>query len=129
MGLDGLMGRSIFDISGDEKQKVACASVAALQPDVLVPGEPSSNLDMRAIADLRWQIARWKRQGKAIIIAEHRLFYYPLNSAGRQCMLEFFMTASKGAGSADESSKGTDSAEAGSSDAYNASAAQERWRQ
>ncbi|MDR0350348.1 MAG: energy-coupling factor ABC transporter ATP-binding protein [Coriobacteriales bacterium] len=70
-----LAGRSLFKLSGGEKQRVACASVAALQPEVLVLDEPSSNLDMRSIAALRQQVGLWRSQGKTIIIAEHRLHY------------------------------------------------------
>jgi energy-coupling factor transport system ATP-binding protein len=75
MKIDNLMGRSIFALSGGEKQKIACASVSALNPDVLVLDEPSSNLDKDAIHDLVGQIAQWKAQGKTIVIAEHRLHY------------------------------------------------------
>jgi energy-coupling factor transport system ATP-binding protein len=70
-----LAGRSLFELSGGEKQRIACASVAALRPKLLVLDEPSSNLDMRAIASLRRMVALWKSQGKTIIIAEHRLHY------------------------------------------------------
>lgn len=73
--LEHLLGRSLFDLSGGEKQKIACASVAALLPDVILLDEPSSSLDWGAIAELRDAIALWKAQGKTILIAEHRLWY------------------------------------------------------
>ena len=75
MGMMLLMGRSIFELSGGEKQKVACASVATLYPDVMVLDEPSSNLDIDAIDELRRCIVAWKAQGKTILVAEHRLHY------------------------------------------------------
>lgn len=75
MQIEHLLGRSIFKLSGGQKQKIACASVAALRPDIYVLDEPSSNLDMAAVADLRQHIALWKLQGKIIIVAEHRLHY------------------------------------------------------
>lgn len=75
MGVEDLLGRDLFDLSGGEKQRVACASVAALRPQVLVLDEPSSNLDMTAIADVRRQIAAWKAGGRTVLVAEHRLFY------------------------------------------------------
>ena len=37
--------------------------------------EPSSNLDVAAIDDLRRVLTTWKEQGKTILIAEHRLYY------------------------------------------------------
>ena len=75
MNLDELLGRSIFDLSGGQKQRIACASVAALLPDIILLDEPSSNLDFDSIELLRGTILEWKRQGKTIIISEHRLWY------------------------------------------------------
>ena len=43
--LEPLLDRSIFSLSGGEKQKIACGSAAAIDPDVYVLDEPSSNLD------------------------------------------------------------------------------------
>ena len=73
--IECLMERSIFKISGGEKQKIACASVSASYPDIYVLDEPSSNLDSSAIRDLQGLIGMWKANGKTIIIAEHRLYY------------------------------------------------------
>lgn len=73
--IEPLMGRSIFKLSGGEKQKIACASVSMNQPDIFVLDEPSSNLDIVAIEDLKRLIGLWKQQGKTIVIAEHRLYY------------------------------------------------------
>ncbi|KPU43875.1 putative HMP/thiamine import ATP-binding protein YkoD [Oxobacter pfennigii] len=75
MNIEKLMGRSIFDLSGGEKQKLACASVWAAHPKVLVLDEPSANLDDRAIADLQGVLKKCKAAGVTIIIAEHRLYY------------------------------------------------------
>lgn len=73
--LEKLMGRNIFHLSGGEKQKIACAGVSIMEPDVLVMDEPSSNLDASSILDLRATLAYWKAQGKTIIVSEHRLYY------------------------------------------------------
>lgn len=73
--LEKLMDRNIFHLSGGEKQKIACAGVSIMEPDVLVMDEPSSNLDAASILDLRKILAFWKSQGKAIIVSEHRLYY------------------------------------------------------
>ncbi len=74
-GIRNLMDRSIFKLSGGEKQKIACASVAVCDPPILVLDEPSSNLDAATIDELRRLITLWKRQGKTIVIAEHRLYF------------------------------------------------------
>ena len=73
--LEKLMDRNIFHLSGGEKQKIACAEVSIMEPDVLVMDEPSSNLDAASILDLRKILMFWKSQGKTIIVSEHRLYY------------------------------------------------------
>ncbi len=73
--LTTLLDRSIFSLSGGEKQKIACGSAAAVEPDIYVFDEPSSNLDVYSIADFRKLLKILKAQKKTIIIAEHRLYY------------------------------------------------------
>lgn len=73
--LTPLLDRNLFHLSGGEKQKIACASVSMADPPVIVLDEPASNLDPGAIRLLAMVIAEWKRQGKTIVIAEHRLTY------------------------------------------------------
>lgn len=75
MHIERLLDRSIFELSGGEKQIIACASVSVLSPDIIVLDEPSSNLDSSAIEKLKAILADWKSQGKTIIIAEHRLYF------------------------------------------------------
>lgn len=75
LNMEQLLDRDIFNLSGGEKQKVACASVSALQPEVFVLDEPTSNLDVNAIEDLKKTLMLWKSQGKTIVIAEHRLYW------------------------------------------------------
>ena len=75
MKIETLLNRSLFELSGGEKQKIACASVSALLPEIILLDEPSSNLDWNAISDLRDSVRRWKEEGKTIIISEHRLWY------------------------------------------------------
>lgn len=75
MHIEKLLGRSLFELSGGEKQSIACASVSALLPDIILLDEPSSNLDQGAIRKLAGQIRLWKSQGKTIVISEHRLWY------------------------------------------------------
>ena len=73
--LEPLLDKSLFALSGGEKQKIACASVSALMPQIMLLDEPSSNLDWNAIRELAEVIRKWKAQGKTVVISEHRLWY------------------------------------------------------
>lgn len=73
--LEKLLNRSLFALSGGEKQKIACASADAAQPDIFVLDEPSSNLDIATIEDLAGVIQHWRSERKTIVVAEHRLYY------------------------------------------------------
>ena len=73
--LDSLIDKNIFKLSGGEKQKIACASVSAVSPDIIVLDEPSSNLDSQSSWEFESIIRNWKLQGKTVIIAEHKLFF------------------------------------------------------
>lgn len=75
LNIENLSGRSIFELSGGEKQKIAFASVYAMNPNVYLLDEPSSNLDMDAIDELKETLRLLKQQGKTILVAEHRLYY------------------------------------------------------
>ena len=74
-GLEALAGRSVFALSGGEKQRLACAAVATAQPPVIVLDEPSANLDDAATDDLRHSIGEWVARGTTVLVAEHRLSY------------------------------------------------------
>ena len=73
--LERLLDRSIFELSGGEKQKIACASAFMMEPQVFVLDEPSANLDADAILDLREVIAYLKSLGKTVVLSKHRLYY------------------------------------------------------
>ncbi|MGZ2417055.1 energy-coupling factor transport system ATP-binding protein [Staphylococcus caledonicus] len=73
--IDHLLDRNIFELSGGEKQIIACASVLITNPDIVVLDEPSSNLDMYSIKKLKEMICYLKQNGKTIVLIEHRLDY------------------------------------------------------
>ena len=75
MQLEPLMRRNIFELSGGEKQQIACGSVYTADPKIYVMDEPSSNLDKKAIHRLHDLMAKIKADGKTMIISEHRLYY------------------------------------------------------
>ena len=73
--LQELQARNIFSLSGGQKQLLAFGSVYAMGPEIFVLDEPTANLDQDAIARLHDQIAGLKRQGRTVVIAEHRLCF------------------------------------------------------
>lgn len=73
--LKELQARNIFSLSGGQKQLLAFGSVYAMGPEIFVLDEPTANLDQDAIARLHDQIAGLKRQGRTVVIAEHRLYF------------------------------------------------------
>ena len=75
MGIQHLRGKSVFGLSSGEMQMVAIASCYAMGPSVYVFDEPSANLDMEAVEALRKALSELKREGKTVIVLEHRLFY------------------------------------------------------
>ena len=75
LSIERLMERDIRALSGGEKQLVAVASVHAMEPSVFVLDEPTAALDVDAMKRLRDVVARLKAAGKAILVAEHRLWW------------------------------------------------------
>jgi energy-coupling factor transport system ATP-binding protein len=74
-GLDPLRSRPLHCLSEGQKQMVALAAIMSLVPRALVLDEPSANLDPEATLRLAQTIRDLKRQGLAILIADHRLYW------------------------------------------------------
>ena len=70
-----LKGKSVFELSSGQKQKIAIASIYAMNPKVLILDEPSANLDMKAIFDLFLILEKLKQKGTTVVLIEHRLYY------------------------------------------------------
>jgi energy-coupling factor transport system ATP-binding protein len=75
LSLEPLMNKSLFNLSGGQKQKIACASVAVTGNKIILLDEPSANLDLKSIDELRLLLKKWKDEGKTIVVAEHRISY------------------------------------------------------
>ena len=86
-GLEKLLDRSIFKLSGGEKQRIAFGVACMLEPELLVLDEPTSNLDYLAIREFHDMIAKKKSEGTTIVIAEHRLAWIA-DLADRFCFFE-----------------------------------------
>ena len=71
MGISEVRDRVISSLSGGQKQKVAIASVLALNPRVLVLDEPTAELDplsSRTVFDL---LARYAREHKIALLSQY----------------------------------------------------------
>ncbi len=75
LGITDLAGRDLRGLSGGQTQKVACAQALAQQTPVILLDEPTSNLDPRAIDDVRATIGRLKAAGRTLVVAEHRIYF------------------------------------------------------
>ncbi|WP_125967677.1 ATP-binding cassette domain-containing protein [Bifidobacterium samirii] len=72
-GVEHLLGRSAFALSGGEKQRLAVAAATMLGPRVVVMDEPTGNLDQAAMRDLHDMVTALRADGTTVVIAEHRL--------------------------------------------------------
>ncbi len=70
-----LKDRNLFEISSGERQLIALLTVLIMNPKVVIFDEPSANLDYGNSMRLRRQIIDLKKQGKTVIVADHRNFY------------------------------------------------------
>ncbi len=74
VGVDHLLERSPFDLSGGQKRRVAIAGVYAMEPDVLVLDEPAAGLDPRGKAEIFDCIRRYHQvSGSAVVIVSHSM--------------------------------------------------------
>ena len=60
-------------LSGGQRQKVAFASIIAMDADVLVIDEPTSQLDPESSDEVFQIIRQLKDSGKSIILVEHKI--------------------------------------------------------
>jgi energy-coupling factor transport system ATP-binding protein len=74
MTIAHLRDRRIGTLSGGEKQRVAIAAVLALQPDILVLDEPTSQLDPQAAEEVLVALRHLNEDlGLTVVLSEHRL--------------------------------------------------------
>ena len=88
LNMENLKDRDIFALSSGERQKVAFLAATTLNPQIYVLDEPSANLDIHTILQVREILSALKAAGHTIIVSEHRLFYlYGLDSLAENCSL------------------------------------------
>ena len=72
MDIFDLRERSIFAISGGQKQRLAIADVLAMEPEILLFDEPLANLDSNGVRLMQEIFRTLHEKGKTIIVSEHR---------------------------------------------------------
>ena len=74
MGISDLRNRSIAGLSGGQKQKVAIASILALQPRVLMLDEPTAELDPASSYHVFRLLAQYAKQhDTTVIVIEQKI--------------------------------------------------------
>ncbi|HDK7167730.1 TPA: ABC transporter ATP-binding protein [Clostridium botulinum] len=74
IGIKHLKKRQLNHLSGGEKQKVALASILALDPEVILMDEPTANLDPKSTMEIINLIKDLRDKfGKTILIVEHKI--------------------------------------------------------
>lgn len=71
VGLEGFSRRETDRLSAGQRQRVLLAALLALEPGTLLLDEPTSSLDAPSRRRLAETLGRLKRQGVAILVAEH----------------------------------------------------------
>lgn len=74
-GVEHLLEQDIHALSEGQKQKTGLAAILALGPKAIVLDEPSANLDPEAAESLASVLLELKREGTAILIVDHRLYW------------------------------------------------------
>ncbi len=73
-GIQGWFHKNVTELSGGQKQLLNLASIMAMQPEVLILDEPTSQLDPIAASDFLNTVRKINLElGTTIIITEHRL--------------------------------------------------------
>ncbi|TXT66849.1 MAG: putative enzyme [Promethearchaeota archaeon] len=73
-GIEDILDKAPFEISGGEQQRVALASILALNPKILILDEPTSNLDPLFASRILTLLEKIHQERDiTIIISEHRL--------------------------------------------------------
>ncbi len=73
LSIGHLRGRRLTTLSGGERQRVQLAAVLSLRPEIVALDEPTSQLDPEGSEAVVSACLRLADEGRAIVVAEHRL--------------------------------------------------------
>lgn len=69
--LGPLMDRSVFKLSGGEKQRVVVAAAMLSDKPLILLDEPTSGLDLGSMQQVGQLLQEWKAQGKTLLVITH----------------------------------------------------------
>lgn len=73
--LEHLKNRNVYELSSGERQLISILSAWATDTDIFLLDEPTANLDFAATQQLKNILLKLKKQGKTLLLSEHRLYY------------------------------------------------------
>ena len=73
--LERLKDRNVYELSSGERQLISILSAWAMGTDIFLLDEPTANLDFAATQQLKEILLALKKQGKTLLLSEHRLYY------------------------------------------------------
>ena len=73
--LEHLENRNVYELSSGERQLISILSAWAMDTDIFLLDEPTANLDFAATQQLKNILLKLKKQGKTLLLSEHRLYY------------------------------------------------------
>ena len=73
--LEHLKNRNVYELSSGERQLISILSAWAMDTDIFLLDEPTANLDFAATQQLKNILLKLKKQGKTLLLSEHRLYY------------------------------------------------------
>ena len=71
LGIDGLLKKFPYEVSGGEKQRAAVARALITNPKIILADEPTGALDSKATDNLMKLLGEIKREGQTILMVTH----------------------------------------------------------
>ncbi|MGI6120907.1 MAG: energy-coupling factor transporter ATPase [Saccharofermentanales bacterium] len=71
LGVDSILHRSPFELSGGQRRRVAIAGVLAAEPDIIMMDEPAAGLDPAGRDDLFSDLMTLADEGATLLIVSH----------------------------------------------------------
>ena len=73
LGIEHLRQRNPFSLSGGQTQRMAIAGVLAMQAEIIVMDEPTSQLDPQGSQEVFRAVEALAKEGVSVVLAEHKM--------------------------------------------------------